>query len=258
MFIGSLIFDVSGLTEMLGSFALIIGAQLVVATAIIVVLRKLLLSDTMNAVRRLKNAEAELARKEGSMRHKMEEHEQEFMRKQSEADEALARQKETAEQDIALTKERTLSDARGEADRIVSEAQLNKDKILEKLHREVDGKAVLFAGDLFSMVVSKEVNEKINMAFVAELITALEAVDETSIHVEANEARFVSSHKLDSGQKAKLEGVLAQKFDVEVHIDEEIDESLLAGLIIKLGSLEIDGSLLNRYKEGLAEVKKKA
>ena len=99
-------------------------------------------------------------------------------------------------------------------------------------------------------------NEKLNIAFVDELIGALSEVDETSIHIEANEAQFIASHKQDPAQKARLETLVAQKFGVSLKIEEKVDERLLAGLIIKLGSLEIDGSLLNRYKEGVGELKK--
>ena len=143
-----------------------------------------------------------------------------------------------------------------EADKILGDAQLAKEKIREQLVRETSGKAVEYAGELFKMVISKNVGEKLNMAFVDELIGALSEVDETSIHVEANESEFIASHALDAAQKGRLEALLSEKFGAVIKINERIDESLLAGLIIKLGSLEIDGSLLNRYKEGVNEIKR--
>ena len=60
------------------------------------------------------------------------------------------------------------------------------------------------------------------------------------------------------GQKARLERLLAEKFGVQVTVNEEIKEELMGGLVFKLGSLEIDGSLLNRFHEAAAEVKKEA
>ena len=44
----------------------------------------------------------------------------------------------------------------------------------------------------------------------------------------------------------------------KIEINEEIKEEIMGGLLFKLGSLEIDGSLLNRYQEAAAEVKKTA
>jgi len=244
------------LKNMLTPLAIILVAQLVVFVVIVVVLRKLLLSDTMNAVRRMKSAESDLAKKEDSMRQKMEAHEQELLKKKGEAEEEIQRQREAQEQDLARLRDRMKAEAKAEADKIISEAQLNKEKLRDQLMRETTGKAVDYAGELFKLVIGKTVTEKLNVAFVDELVTALGEVDGTSVHVEANEAEFIASHKLDVDQKAKLEHLLAEKFDVKLKIEEKIDPTIIAGLIIKLGSLEIDGSLLNRYKEGVEQIKK--
>jgi F0F1-type ATP synthase delta subunit len=154
-------------------------------------------------------------------------------------------------------KERVVGEAKAQSDKIISEAQLNKDKIREQVVREMDEKTVGFAGELFTLVISKGVNEKLNEAFIDELITALGEVDEASIHVEAEEAEFIASHPIIPEQKARLEQLLHDKFDVSLRINEKIQQDLLAGLIIKLGSLEIDGSLLNRYREAVSQIKKK-
>lgn len=244
------------LKNMLTPLVIILVAQLAVFAVIVVVLRKLLLSDTMNAVHRMKSAESDLAKKEDAMRQKMEAHEQEMLRKKAEAEEEIQRQKQAQEQDLTRMRDRMKSDAKAEADRIISEAQLNKDRLREQLVRETTGKAVDYAGELFKLVIGKSVTERLNNAFVDELITALSEVDGASVHVEASQAEFVASHKLDLEQKAKLEKLLAEKFDVKLKIEEKIDPSIIAGLIIKLGSLEIDGSLLNRYKEGVEQIKK--
>jgi F-type H+-transporting ATPase subunit delta len=55
-----------------------------------------------------------------------------------------------------------------------------------------------------------------------------------------------------------LAKLLSEKFGANVAIEEKLDKELLAGIIFKLGSLEIDGSLRNRFREAAAEVKKSA
>ena len=163
---------------------------------------------------------------------------------------------EAQEKDVVRMKERMRNEAKAEADKIISEAQLGKEKIREELVREMDGKSVEFAGELFRLVISETVTDKMNIAFIDELIAALEEVDATSIHVDASETEFTTSHPMDPTQRERLEKLLNEKFGVDIKIEEKVDASLLAGIAIKLGSLEIDGSLLNRYKEGVAEVTK--
>ena len=67
---------------------------------------------------------------------------------------------------------------------------------------------------------------------------------------------FRSSHPIEPARKERLESLLRQKFGAAIQVREKVDENLLAGLAFKLGSLEIDGSLLSRYHEAVAEVKK--
>jgi len=244
------------LNEMMGTLAVIVAAQIAVFVVVVVVLRRLLLGDTLSAVRRLKDAESELVKKEEAIRQKMEAQEQEVQRKRTADEQELQRRKETVEQDLARTKERMLVEAKLEADKIVSEAQLSKDRLREQLVRETDSKAVEFAGEIFKLVISKEVSEKVNAAFVDELIGALAEVDGGSVHVDGDNAEFIASHKLDPGQKAAMERLIEEKFGAKIRISEKVDEKLLAGVIIKLGSLEIDGSLLSRYREAVGQIKK--
>jgi F0F1-type ATP synthase delta subunit len=91
---------------------------------------------------------------------------------------------------------------------------------------------------------------------VDELMTALSEIDASSVPVDASQAEFTSSHKMDNAQRERLERLLSDKFRVNVKINEKVDESLMAGLVIKMGTLEIDGTLLNRYREAVAELKK--
>ena len=122
----------------------------------------------------------------------------------------------------------------------------------------MEEKAVDYGGEVFKLVFSEKVTADLNASFIDELLQALSEVDAGSITVDASEAHFASSHPISPEQKSRLEALLAEKFGAEVKVDEDIREELLAGLVFKLGSLEIDGSLLNRYKEAAAEVKKTA
>ena len=76
--------------------------------------------------------------------------------------------------------------------------------------------------------------------------------------MDAGTAEFTAGYPMDRQQKERLGRILADKFGVNVAIEEKIEKTLLAGIVFKLGSLEIDGSLRNRFREAAAEVKKSA
>ncbi|QJU58802.1 F0F1 ATP synthase subunit delta [Sphingomonas sp. AP4-R1] len=56
-------------------------------------------------------------------------------------------------------------------------------------------------------------------------------------------AEIVSAHPLDDGQVASLKTRLKSMVGSEVAVDLKVDPSILGGLIVRLGSRQIDGSI---------------
>jgi F-type H+-transporting ATPase subunit delta len=56
-------------------------------------------------------------------------------------------------------------------------------------------------------------------------------------------AQVVSAHPLDAGQMAALTARLKSMVGSEVAVDAQVDPSILGGLIVRLGSRQIDGSI---------------
>ena len=61
-------------------------------------------------------------------------------------------------------------------------------------------------------------------------------------------ATVIASSELDKSQMNNIKKVLADNYSQEIDIDLEIDEKILGGLIVKIGSKMIDSSLLTRLK----------
>lgn len=55
----------------------------------------------------------------------------------------------------------------------------------------------------------------------------------------------VTSKKLEKGTLEELRNLLREKYNKEIILLEEIDESILGGIILKIGDLIVDGSLAN-------------
>jgi F-type H+-transporting ATPase subunit delta len=56
-------------------------------------------------------------------------------------------------------------------------------------------------------------------------------------------AQVISAHPLDQGQMAALTARLKSMVGSEVAVDATVDPSILGGLIVRLGSRQIDGSI---------------
>lgn len=235
-----------------------VGLQVAVFAVLAFLFKRLLLSDTMSAVNRIKQVEAEVNKREEGVRRQIEEHERELSRKREDLDEETERRRQSCEQELKEHRESAAEQAQRDADEVIARAKKNVDKMRDELAREAQADAVGHAGEIFKLTFSERVTEAVNREFVGELIGALEELDADSIHVEADNATFVSSHPIDQEQKQRLQQIISDKFDISLQIDEQVDPDLLGGLSMKLGTLEIDGSLRSRFSEAAEEVKREA
>lgn len=227
-----------------------------VLALIVFVIKKMLLSDTMKAVGTIKQVEAEVRKKEETIRMEIDVHEKDFAKKKREAEIELEAKRKTSEKELNEMKESIVTNAKKEGEKIMAQAKKNEEKFRQQLAQDMEGKAVDYAGRIFQMVVSEQVTPEVNKKLIGELLDALSEVDAGTITIDGGASEFKSSHPMDEEQKRRLEGLLKEKFDADIKVEETVDPTILGGLILKLGSLEIDGSLRNRYQEAVSEVKK--
>lgn len=62
-------------------------------------------------------------------------------------------------------------------------------------------------------------------------------------HRGETSAEVVSAHPLDAAQLGALKDRLRKRFGREVAIDAQVDPAILGGLIVRMGSTQIDGSI---------------
>lgn len=237
---------------------MLLGVQLVVFGVIVFLFKRLLLSDSMNAVNRIKQVEAEVNKREEAVRRQLEDHEKELAQKLEAMEQELEGRREASEQELARMKETITADAKREGEEIMTRARRNEQKMREDLERDAESKAVDYAGDIFQMTFSEKVSQAVNREFVGEVITALEELDGESLHIEAGDAEFASSHPIDPDQRRRLQELISEKFSVSLDIDEKVDPALLGGISMRIGTLEIDATLRSRFSEASGEVKKDA
>lgn len=229
--------------------------QVAIFAVLVAGIKQLLLRDTLKAAGKLREAEADLSRKEEAVRKRIEENETEFRRKSAEAQETLNRTREAMEKEVSKSRDSLLEEARKERDRILEEASRNKEKLRQELIREAQVQTLEHAGRIYEMVFSAEVGKTLDHAFLDELLVALDEMDSSSITISAPAIEVISSHPLEPVHRERLKEIVLRKFNVKLETRESIEPDLIAGIKIKLGSLEIDGSLKNRFVEAIDQLK---
>lgn len=229
--------------------------QVAVFVVLVLGIKQFLLKNTLKAATKLKDAEADLNRKEEAVRKRIEENEAEFRRKSAESQDALVRARETMEKEMSKTRDTLLEEARKERDRILDEATRNKEKLRQELVREAQVQTLDYAGRVYEMVFSAEIGRTLDRVFLDELFAALDEMDASSITISAPAIEVTSSHPMEITQIQRLKEIVLRKFEVSLDVRETVAPELIAGIRIKLGSLEIDGSLRNRFGEAIEQLK---
>jgi hypothetical protein len=242
--------------ELTGIIVTVVVIHLAVLVALVLVITTILKGQSRRAVARIHAVEAEVRQKEEAIRREIEEHEVDFERRKAEAEESLLRQKDLSEKEMGKLREKMISEAKMEGSRILDQARRAEDQMRLQLAQETEEKALGYGGQIFSMVFSTRMTEALNRLFVDELLDAFEEIDADSITVDAKVAEITVSQPLQPEQRERLKRMLSEKFHADVEVRETVNRELLAGMLLKLGSLDIDGSLLNRYREAAEEVKR--
>jgi F0F1-type ATP synthase delta subunit len=236
----------------------IIVIHVVVLALLVGVLRMMIVGHARRATTRVKQIEDEVRKKEEDIKREIEDHEKDFTVKKTEAERQLQEHRDEAKREASRLKEQSIAEAKKESTKIIEQAHKNEQKIKDQIARQMEEKTVEYGGRVFKLVFSDLMTGDLNKQFINELIDALDEIEKGSITVDEPAAEVISSHPLEADQKARLEAILRDKFNDDATITESTDEALLGGIILKMGSLEIDGSLRNRYQDAVNEVKKEA
>jgi len=99
------------------------------------------------------------------------------------------------------------------------------------------------------LLFSDKIFALINRELVNEIIEELTVIDPTGLTVDSHEVELSVVSYLEDSQKEALERVLTEKFGSIPTIGERLVPELVAGIVIKIGSIEIEGSLSSRCRE---------
>ncbi len=136
-------------------------------------------------------------------------------------------------------------------------AALNaKEKMREEIGLEIRQKAPEMALEIFNGALSAKVRETAHTELVGEAAARIKSMDKSRFNFKVTKIEVESAYPLGKEEKTELASVFAEKFGEKVALDEHERKELIAGIVVKLGGLIIDASLLNRLGQVKEALKK--
>jgi F0F1-type ATP synthase delta subunit len=225
--------------------------QVITFAVILFVLRFLFGSQLKIALTRLQTLHQESLEKESVLNKELE-------RARTQVDAEIGRAKEEAKVIVDNAKRSAEKigleageQAQGEAKKMVAEAMERAKRMEAEIVASAEEKAVNLAQDLIRYTFAQDDQKTLHVQLIDQLITDLKDIDKERLTVRVDHAEVLTSLALTPEEKRELKEVLSAKMGTPVTLEEKIDESLVLGMVIKLGGFIIDGSLKNKLNRAL-------
>lgn len=232
--------------------------QLITFIGLIFVLRVLFYRHLNSALTRLKNLHEENLSREEELKKELQE-------AQRQKEEELLNAKKQAERIIQEAKDRSLnigvdmqSQAREQSQRIIEKAKEQTGILEAELKSKSMEQAVELSMEIFKFLFTEQGKQAFQRQLAAELIDEIGKISEDKFTVKKKEVSVVSASRLEKEDKIKLNRILSEKIGMAVEIEESVSPDIIAGLVVHIGALVIDGSLRSKLKKIAPYLKERA
>ncbi len=230
--------------------------QIVLFVIIIFFMKKMVFTDTSSALIRLDRARERVKKQEQELEKKKKECEEECDAKRAkaakEAEDILKEARERAEKES----NDTLSRSKTKGEEIVQKAIDAKDKIRKDILKDIDIKTIDFSSRALDKVLQKKMGEKFNEYLAEDFIEEFKSTDAKYIGKDVKSVEVISRYKLPAETLKRISKTINEKLKRDLKVLEKTDNKVLNGIVLKFGTLVIDGSLAANIKDAMEQIKK--
>ncbi|HLF19095.1 MAG TPA: F0F1 ATP synthase subunit delta [Candidatus Omnitrophota bacterium] len=232
--------------------SLIIGfvvVQIFIVGVIVVWLRMALISSTEGAVNRLNEEIAKANARQSDLSKKLREADEELNRRRAEAKSLTDKMRADAQEQSKEEREKIISEARKESEDILNKAQNAKVKIRQDLEKEVDVKVIQVGMKIVNGVLSDKAKGILHNILVDEFIDKLKETRMDRINQDIGAIDVVTVEPLDDTRKNRINEIVKEKMGREVKFNYSTDTAIGGGVVMKFGSMALDGSVKNLIRQ---------
>src|SRR2546428_510387 len=229
--------------------------QVITFVVLAVLLHQFLYRQVTRSLGRLQQLYQENREREEALKRRREETEQEIRTTTARHHEEIGRLRAEAEAGTQKMQEERLAQAKEEGQRIVAEAEAKRERMRASLGSEMEEKAVGLASDIIRRVLSAQVAQGIHQQLVDELVEARRKSDGPRPELDADKVEVVVPFPLTQTQHERLSTIFSSRMGRSVKIHETIDAEIVAGMVVRLENVVLDGSLKTKVKGMLAYVR---
>jgi F0F1-type ATP synthase delta subunit len=223
---------------------------IIVFIVLVASLNKIFNRDVGAATAHLDQMAAEYAKKEQDIKKQYDDIKREAQEIKELAMKDADQQKQRLLKEMQDEKEKVLKEAQTKADEMMVQADRARNALIAEIEQRIDDKGIQRAVQLLQEVVPENIRTMIHERWIDELIGSNFALlDRLHIPEGIQEAGVVTAFILTDAQRTALSGKINEKIGSPVSLKESIDPNIIAGWVVSIGSLVLDGSLRFKIQE---------
>ena len=230
--------------------------QVVIFILIVIGLRKLLYSKASVEIKRAQLMVAESNKKIEALSGQIEEAKTEYKRTIAQAKEDAQKLIAEAQKEAEELRARHLQETRRETDKMLKAAQTKTESMERAIHSMVAHKSIHLSKAIIHQVFTAGALGATHNVMIEEISQQIVNIDLGQMREDIKEVEIVTVFPLEKGIKDMLRQKLSSKLKREIELTERIDDSVVAGILIKMGNLILDGSLANKLRAATEQLEK--
>ena len=230
--------------------ASLILLSIVIFTALILVFRNIMNQNVVLATKHIEELSEEYAEKEKDINRQLEEVKQKSQEMVSKAEEEARKLKVDMIKQAEQERDEIIAQARTQSEGIMEQADKSRHQLLAEVEGKIAKAAVSKACELIQETLPDEFKQLVHSHWAQELIEdGFSRLEGLRIPEDIHEAGVISAFALNDEQRKKIAKKLKNSLGREITLKEEVDPKVVAGIVVTIGSLVLDGSLQNKILE---------
>jgi F-type H+-transporting ATPase subunit delta len=216
----------------------------------IMIITKTVKTQLVGQTSQLDLQQAALDQKDAEISKKLEELKRQSQEIIANAQKEALAHKEAHEKQLLQEKAKVLAEAHQQADEVIKQADNARLALMADMNNKIDERAVAKAVDILSASIPENIRQDLHHAwFEALLSSSYEQLDRLKIPEGLNQVNVISAFALSDDQRKRLQDKLQEKLRFDITLTEQVDPAIIAGLVMSIGSLFMDGSLKFKIEE---------
>lgn len=228
--------------------------QIIIFGALILALRHILTRNISSATSHLDHLNDEFIRREEDVKARQAEADKYYQETIAKAkDEADTLRLETGRK-IQEEQDKILETARVHSEEMIAKAEKTKSMMVNELKAEMEERVTGHIRDILLKVFPSKLQEEIHHRWIQDLLSGdVHLLANVRIPEDVETAKITSAFALLPRER----DALREKFKTQVGrtftFEEHVDASLLGGFIVVVGSLVLDGTIVNKVQQLTSE-----